>query len=399
MNRQRSVAVGIFETRHQAQVAVGDLRRAGFREDEIGIIARNGESVTPHDASDSPLEHSRAVEGAAAGLATGAGVGALWALGIAAGILPAIGPVIAGGILASLAASAAGAAAVGTLVGTLIGLGIPEEEAEAYHAHFVEGRTIVTVKADQRYPEAVQILESHGGKVSFPYTVTDKTETDPGVVTRGTRPADVQPATTNDRLAKGMADREEAGAGGAGLGSRVFDRPINIMHPFSETLFDKRTGSRQASSSTADAAGEDVDEPRGTGEPIHPGDSSHFERLDRADNSDRFQQMDVGQRLDETEPVRASDQQTLGLQPQPLPAEDPTSDAASRSVRAGRPSALNPGEITAMPPGTTPAPGDRAVEFPGNVDRVSPTSGQQPDERSSERRTTGMGANAFDRPA
>src|SRR5215218_4503110 len=138
MNRQRSVAVGIFESRHQAQVAVGDLRRAGFSEDEIGIIARNGESVTPHDAGDSPLEHSRAVEGAAAGLATGAGVGALWALGIAAGILPAIGPFIAGGILASLAASAAGAAAVGTLVGTLIGLGIPEEEAEAYHAHFVE---------------------------------------------------------------------------------------------------------------------------------------------------------------------------------------------------------------------------------------------------------------------
>src|SRR4029079_3625134 len=119
------------------------------------------------------------------------------------------------------------------------------------------------------------------------------------------------------------------GAGGAGLGSRVFDRPIDIMHPFSETLFDERAGARQGARSTGDAVGEDVDEPRGTGEPMRPGDSLHFEPLDRADNFDEFQQMDVGQRWDETEPVRASDQQTLGLQPMPLPAEDPTSNAAA----------------------------------------------------------------------
>jgi hypothetical protein len=333
MNRQRSVAVGVFENRDQAQTAVRELRRAGFGEDEIGVIARNGENIAPSDGGEWAVQHSRMIEGAAAGMAAGVGVGALWALGIAAGMLPAIGPVIAGGILASLAASAAGGAAVGTLVGSLIGLGIPEEEAEEYHAHFVEGRTIVTVKSNQRYPEAVQILESHGGHVSFPYTGRGETDADQSVVTRGTRPTGLAADAVRRESSDGL---EPAGAGGAGLGSRLVDQPIDMTHPLSETLFKHHAGTTQASSSVPDAVGEEVDEPRGTGEPMRPSDSLHFDRADAAGTSDDLQRANVGQRLDPGEPVRASDQQRMGDPLESMPAEEPTSGVMSRSFRVDR---------------------------------------------------------------
>jgi hypothetical protein len=154
----RTTVVGVFEDRGMAQTAVSELRRAGFREDQIGVVARHGEAV-----EEVAVEHSSAAgEGAVAGMVAGAGIGGLWALGIAAGLLPGIGPVIAGGIFASILASAAAAAAAGGVLGALIGLGIPEEEARYYESEFHSGRTIVTVQADDRYDEAYAILLNYG---------------------------------------------------------------------------------------------------------------------------------------------------------------------------------------------------------------------------------------------
>jgi len=157
---QRSTVVGVFNDRAQAQQAVKDLRQAGFREDQIGVVAREGESVA--GAEHVTDKGSHVGTGAATGVAAGAGIGALWALGIAAGILPGIGPVISGGILASILASAAGGAAIAGIAGALIGLGVPEHEAQYYENEFHQGRVLVTVKADGRYDEAWAILQRHG---------------------------------------------------------------------------------------------------------------------------------------------------------------------------------------------------------------------------------------------
>lgn len=157
---KRSTVVGVFEDRQKAQQAVNELRRAGFREDEIGVISQNKEGDTAEAAGTDRGSHAGA--GAATGAAAGAGVGALWALGIAAGMLPAVGPVIAGGILASVLTSAAGTAVAGGIIGALIGLGIPEEEARYYEGEFKAGRTIVTVKSETRSDEARSILHRYG---------------------------------------------------------------------------------------------------------------------------------------------------------------------------------------------------------------------------------------------
>jgi uncharacterized protein (TIGR02271 family) len=157
---QRSTVAGVFENRADADRAVDALHKAGFRDDQIGILARDHARTTEGTTTEGRGSH--AATGAVAGVAAGAAAGALWALGIVAGILPGIGPVVAGGILASVLSSAVGGAVVAGIAGALIGLGIPEEEARYYEGEFKSGRTIVTVKADGRYDEAWSILHRFG---------------------------------------------------------------------------------------------------------------------------------------------------------------------------------------------------------------------------------------------
>ena len=159
---ERMSVVGVFNNPRDAQAAVRDLKAAGFRDDEIGIVGP-GQGDDVKRVTDSADGGTHAAEGAATGIAAGAGIGALWAVGIAAGLLPGIGPVIAGGVLTSILASAASGAAVAGLAGALVGLGIPEEEATYYENEFKSGRTVVTVKTTTRQDEARRILNQFSG--------------------------------------------------------------------------------------------------------------------------------------------------------------------------------------------------------------------------------------------
>ena len=158
----RSTIVGVFEDRRRAEQAVEDLRRAGFRDDQIGLVARDaGGRVTDVNRRDGGETYAE--EGAVAGAIAGAGVGSLVGLGVLAGVVPVIGPAIAAGTLATILMNAAGGADIAGLAGALIGWGIPEEEAEYYESEIKEGRYLVTVRADGRYGEAWAILQRHGG--------------------------------------------------------------------------------------------------------------------------------------------------------------------------------------------------------------------------------------------
>src|SRR5689334_10795108 len=139
----RSTVVGVFQDQSAAQRAVAELRRMGFREDQIGVVTREAQSSAAREDVEAGDATSNVGTGAATGAIAGAGVGALWALGIVTIGLPAVGPIIAGGILASVLASAAGTAVAGGIVGALIGLGVPEEQAQTYETEFRAGRTIV----------------------------------------------------------------------------------------------------------------------------------------------------------------------------------------------------------------------------------------------------------------
>ncbi len=170
------IAVGIFQDRTNAADAIRDLRAAGFRDSQIGLISKHDadwddragrklasdRSGLANDPTHTHWEEGSGI-GAAAGAATGVGLG----LAVAAGLMPPLGPIIAGGTLVALLASAGTGAAVGTVVGGLIGLGIPEEHAATYERDVNEGRTLVTVSAGDRYADAVDILHKRGATVRY----------------------------------------------------------------------------------------------------------------------------------------------------------------------------------------------------------------------------------------
>jgi uncharacterized protein (TIGR02271 family) len=144
-----------------AERAVEQLKNAGFRDDQIGFVARDQGAGQGTTATGETAETGTTGERAAAGAVGGGILGGI--IGAAAALLiPGIGPVVAGGILATTLAGAAVGAAAGGLLGALTKMGVPEEEARYYESEFQAGRTIVTVQPDGRQQEALDILRRNG---------------------------------------------------------------------------------------------------------------------------------------------------------------------------------------------------------------------------------------------
>lgn len=146
VSTQTTALIATFADRLRADRFVQELHRAGFQNDEIGVI------------SPGPENHEHPVEeGAAAGAITGGVLGA-FAGAIATGLIPGVGPVIAAGILVGVLGGGAAGAATGGILGALISLGIPEEEARRHEEAFQAGRTLVVVQSQARNGEALAIL-------------------------------------------------------------------------------------------------------------------------------------------------------------------------------------------------------------------------------------------------
>jgi hypothetical protein len=149
-------------SRYRVWTGVDELRRAGFRDDQIGVAWRHeGGEFDVGESSDAPGE-TRAGTGAAAGVLAGLGLGAVAGIGVLSGVIPVIGPAIAGGTLGVILTNAAAGAGIGGLVGALAGAGIPEDEAQYFQGEFEAGRMIVTVQAEGRADDARAILRRYG---------------------------------------------------------------------------------------------------------------------------------------------------------------------------------------------------------------------------------------------
>lgn len=147
---------------HQASRIVGDLKAAGFVDNDISALF-------PDKAGSRDFAHennTKAPEAAVAGASAGGVMGG--ALGVLAGIgalaIPGIGPFIAAGpIMAALSGVAVGAA-VGGLAGGLVGMGIPEFEAKLYEGKIRGGNLLLSVhiKTNEEEKAAKEIFERAG---------------------------------------------------------------------------------------------------------------------------------------------------------------------------------------------------------------------------------------------
>lgn len=146
MAGKNTAAFGIFGTRIAAENCIDNLMAAGFRSDDISVLAPD-QDATRELATE---KNTKAPEGATTGAASGGVVGGT--LGLLAGIgalaIPGVGPFIAAGpIMGALAGLGVGAAA-GGLIGALVGMGIPEYEAKRYEGRVKNGGILVSVHCD-----------------------------------------------------------------------------------------------------------------------------------------------------------------------------------------------------------------------------------------------------------
>ncbi|MBD2001237.1 hypothetical protein H6G00_32370 [Leptolyngbya sp. FACHB-541] len=154
-------AIGVFSSRQDAEMALQELRDAGFNMDRVSIIARNAKGKDQiSDADMNPKEEQvkgGAGAGAVAGSATGGLLGLIGGLGVLA--IPGVGPAAEVGIVLAntLLGSGIGAAG-GGLAGALIGWGVPEERAQYYGDRLEQGDYVLVLEGssdDVRTAEAI----------------------------------------------------------------------------------------------------------------------------------------------------------------------------------------------------------------------------------------------------
>lgn len=162
---ERITAVEIFADRTHAEYAVEELRRHGFLDKQIGFVTPDTARAVEPPA---PLPGTKAEEGAATGAVAGAAVGSLVGAALATAVIPGVGAVIAAGLMAGVLGGAVAGLAGGGIVGALVGLNIPEDDARHYERAFHSGRTLVTVRADGRYDEALAVLRAAAEKSLSP---------------------------------------------------------------------------------------------------------------------------------------------------------------------------------------------------------------------------------------
>jgi hypothetical protein len=148
-----STVAGIFQSRGDAERAIGNLRSAGIAEDKINLLTP-GTSDKEVNASVPTTETEQPGMGGALGGTVGAALGTAGGMQIGAALasllVPGVGPVLAGGLLGAallgIGGAAAGAAAGSALEESVEGL--PHDELYVYEDALRRGRSVIIVVAD-----------------------------------------------------------------------------------------------------------------------------------------------------------------------------------------------------------------------------------------------------------
>jgi len=153
----QQTVVGIAANYKEALRAVDELRRSGFADGELSVVARHEDPPKDslHDTpAGTPEPHDEAsiARGAAKGGVAG-GVGGLL-LGAGALLIPGVGPVLASGLFLGALGGATAGAVTGGLTGVLTEQGLPETRAKDYETRLHKGEVIVSAHSSN--PDLVE---------------------------------------------------------------------------------------------------------------------------------------------------------------------------------------------------------------------------------------------------
>jgi uncharacterized membrane protein len=150
---------GLYDSYDTAVRVVGDLEAAGFRTEDISIVASDHEGAEPTVAFDDLT--SNAGTGGSIGAVVGGGAGLLAGLGIIA--IPGLGPVVAAGWLAATALGVVAGGAAGGIIGALTSSGVEEDYAQVYAEGVRRGKSLVTARvSDVQADVARAIINGYG---------------------------------------------------------------------------------------------------------------------------------------------------------------------------------------------------------------------------------------------
>jgi len=259
-NPRGSTVVGVFEDREDARDAIEALKAAGFDADTISILSPD-KQATQEIAADTG---THAGSGAATGAVAGGILGGLggWLVGIGALAIPGVGPFIAAGAFATALGGAAIGAGVGAIAGALVGMGVPEDQAKYYEDEARSGKTLVTVRANDRYDEARQILRDGGA-----YDVESRQSgvTDTGYATAGTATATRRPAsdTLELRQEELVANKQNVETGRVNLGKEVVSeqRTLEVPTTREEVVIERTPVDRRPTDQPLDEQDETISVP------------------------------------------------------------------------------------------------------------------------------------------
>lgn len=155
MRNTQSLSVGVFENLETAEQTIDELRRHGFRDDEIGVIGHVGEEM--QDTVPTPLglkaPEWNAIAGMSAGAAYGAIIGTMVAL-----VVPLVATATEWGRWFDVSFGALLGALLGGVLLAFGGLFFSRRRGRFYEDQLVSGRFIVTVKSPARHKEALDVL-------------------------------------------------------------------------------------------------------------------------------------------------------------------------------------------------------------------------------------------------
>lgn len=157
---------GLFDHQGAAQSVVRELLAAGFRQEDISVMAAKPPAPQPKGKVVEYVEESgeEQVEDMAKGAGVGAAVGGVAGLvaGLASLAIPGFGPIIAAGPIASFIAGTGIGATIGGLVSGITRLGVSENDAQHYAEGVRRGGTLVSVTAPEEVADrAVLIMKKH----------------------------------------------------------------------------------------------------------------------------------------------------------------------------------------------------------------------------------------------
>ncbi len=155
--------IGVFRSEEFAKEAIAELKRNGFDEREISLIAKDKQEQKNRGDAEPEQRLTMEDQNLSEGMFTGSALGGIAGLLAGAGalLIPGIGPIIAAGPLAAFLTGVVG----GGLAGGLVDFGIPEERGRYFEERVKKGDILVTLKADDdEIQEIASILENNGAE-------------------------------------------------------------------------------------------------------------------------------------------------------------------------------------------------------------------------------------------